>query len=139
MDIINSVKISENIYSSGQPSKSDLNLLRENEFRTITTSDNALLNEDNIVTSLGMTYVHIPVQWDNPTKGQFWLFSKIMEQENRNKIWVHCALNMRVSVLLYLYNVIVLKHNSSKSKAKMNLVWQPNNIWQEFIDGIEKT
>lgn len=143
MNIVNFIKVSENIYSSGQPSELDLNLIASKGFKTIinlalNTLDNTIPNEDDIVTSLGMTYLHIPVQWNNPTKEQFWFFSKIMKQENKNKIWVHCAFNMRVSVFLYLYNIVVLKRNYSKSKDKMNLVWQPNDIWQEFISEIEK-
>ena len=142
MDIINFVQISDHIASSGQPSEDDFAQIAELGYQTVinlalATSDNAIPSEGDIVTNFGMEYVHIPVQWQNPTKNQFQLFAAIMQQQSSQKVWVHCALNMRVSAFLYLYNTILLKVPESVAIQKLNQVWQPNEVWSQFISSVQ--
>jgi len=103
----------------------------------LSTSDNAIPTEGDIITSLGMFYIHIPIQWKNPTFSQFQQFATIMQQQSNQKVWVHCALNMRVSVFLYLYNTLYLNVPEKIAIQKLNQVWQPNEVWLQFIDNIK--
>jgi hypothetical protein len=49
------------------------------------------------------------------------------------KIWVHCAMNMRVSVFIYLYRRLLLGESEKDASSIMSQIWSPNEIWQEFI------
>ena len=138
MNIINFVQLTENIASSGQPCETELAQITDLGYGTIinlalTSSDNAIVNEGDIVTELGMSYVHIPIQWQKPTLKQFQLFVAVMQQQGQRKVWVHCAFNMRVSVFLYLYSRFYLRIPAETALQKLNQVWQPNNIWSQFI------
>ncbi len=64
-------------------------------------SKNVLLDEDSIITLLGMSYIHIPVPFDAPTASQLRQFINVMNTYPEQKIWVHCVANYRVSVFLY--------------------------------------
>ena len=138
MNIINFVQLTENIASSGQPCETEFTRITDLGYSTminlaLTSSDNAIVNEGDIVTELGLSYVHIPIQWQQPTLEQFQLFAAVMQQQNQRKVWVHCAFNMRVSVFLYLYSTFYLSIPEETALQKLNQVWQPNNIWSQFI------
>ena len=126
MDIINFVQISDNIASSGQPSEADFTQIAYLGYKTIinlalATSDNAIAIEGDIITELGMSYLHIPIQWQKPTFEQFQLFVAIMQQQqHKYKVWVHCALNMRVSAFLYLYSALYLNISEKIALQKLN-------------------
>ena len=144
MNIINFVQLTENIGSSGQPSREEFAQITTLGYKTVinlalVTSDNAIVNEGDIVTELGLSYIHIPIQWQKPTLEQFRLFVAVMQQQNQRKIWVHCAFNMRVSVFLYLYSRLHLKVDESVARQKLNQVWEPNDIWSQFIIDVINT
>jgi protein tyrosine phosphatase (PTP) superfamily phosphohydrolase (DUF442 family) len=68
--------IGEQLGTAGQPTESQFRTVREAGFETIInlalpTSGNALGNEGSVVTGLGMTYVHIPVDFKAPTSQDF--------------------------------------------------------------------
>lgn len=52
------------------------------------------------------------------------------------KIWLHCALNMRVSAFIYLYRVLVLGEDDEAASFPMREVWTPNDVWRAFIDQV---
>ena len=71
-DIENYREYSPLFSSSGQPSAKQLKTVADAGFKRviyIAFSDNktAIDAEDRVVKSLGMDYVHIPVDWDQPT------------------------------------------------------------------------
>ena len=138
MNAVNFIKITDSIASSGQPSAADFTEIANLGYGTIinlalTTSDNAIADEGDIVTELGMCYVHIPVQWQQPMLEQFQLFATVMQQQCQRKVWVHCALNMRVSVFLYLYNSLYSDMAEEAALHTLNQVWQPDETWSQFI------
>jgi protein tyrosine phosphatase (PTP) superfamily phosphohydrolase (DUF442 family) len=142
MDIINFVQISENIASSGQPLERDFKQIACLGYKTVInlalmTSDNAIVTEGDIITDLGMSYLHIPVQWQKPTCEQFKLFVAVMQQQITQKVWVHCALNMRASAFLYLYSTLYLNFSKETALQKLNRVWQPNETWSQFIASVQ--
>ena len=144
MNIINFVQVSEDLASSGQPTEADFKKIAKLGYTAIinlalSTSDNAIPNEGDIVTELGMTYIHIPVQWQNPMLEQFEVFATIMRQLSGKKIWLHCALNMRVSAFLYLYSTLYQNLPKNVASQKLSEVWQPNEVWSEFISNIQNS
>ena len=49
------------------------------------------------------------------------------------KVWVHCAANMRVSAFVGLYRVMRLGWEHEPAFALMRGLWKPNDVWSAFI------
>lgn len=144
MNVINYLEISERITTSGQPSAEDFATIAKRGYRTVinlalSSSDNAIVHEGDIVTSHGMTYLHIPVQFDQPQPAQFEIFANALQHQAEDLVWVHCALNMRVSAFIYLYNILHRKLPETEAQQLLRQVWQPNSVWAEFIDTVKRT
>ncbi len=130
---------SPDIATSGQP--------REEHFRDIaaagyTTVVNlglhddrryALPDEAGTVAGLGMHYVHIPVRFDNPTELDLVAFMDAMQNRAGEKMWVHCAANMRVTAFLGLYRVLRQGWAPEQAFELMRSVWTPGPVWEAFI------
>jgi hypothetical protein len=56
-----------------------------------------------------------------------------MEQRAGQRIWVHCAANMRVSAFLGLYRVLRQDLPVAQAFALMHEIWQPDPVWSKFI------
>jgi protein tyrosine phosphatase (PTP) superfamily phosphohydrolase (DUF442 family) len=140
--ITNFLPISEAIATAGQPTEAQFADIQAAGYSTVInlampTSDNALPNEQAIVTGLGMTYVHIPVVWEQPTVADCDRFFAVMDQVTQQpdqKVFVHCALNMRVSAFVYLYRRLKLETPEAIAQADLAKIWQPIPTWQAFID-----
>lgn len=137
-DIYNYLKISDSIATSGQPTKEQLPAIKDSGYQTVVnlalpTSTNALPDEKQVVENLGMQYVHIPVVWENPTLEDLEQFFSVMKANADQKIFVHCAANMRVSAFMYLYRRIHDRMSDEEAKKYLSQIWQPNEIWQKFI------
>jgi protein tyrosine phosphatase (PTP) superfamily phosphohydrolase (DUF442 family) len=98
------------------------------------TSDNAMANEGDLVTRAGMSYVHIPVNFDSPQPADFTRFAQIMETLQSQRVYVHCAANMRVSAFIFLHRV--LRDGKAREDAERDLkrIWNPDGVWRQFID-----
>ena len=97
----------------------------------------ALKNEDKIVTKNGMMYIHIPISWKKPEKKRLKLFLGLLEalaKENK-KVFIHCIMNYRVSVFLYVYKKVILKHKNAQLIAPENFT--PNKVWTKLIKSYE--
>jgi len=140
-EIKNYIQVTDSIASSGQP--------EENQFKSIAlegyeavinlampNSENAIPDEGNIVTALKMVYVHIPVPFEAPKRSHLNQFINIMGSFSKQKVWVHCVVNYRVSAFLYNYWRFALKASHEDAKKVILPSWQPNRVWQEFM-GIE--
>ena len=91
-------------------------------------------NEKEIVESLGIEYIHIPVKFDQPTTEDFDRFCDVMQAAQDRSIFVHCAANLRVSSFMYLYRRIHEDVTAQVAQIELAKIWSPNPIWQEFID-----
>lgn len=75
-DIYNFRAIGDGLGTAGQPMPEQFRLVHEAGFEAVInlalpTSDNALVNEGVLVTGLGMSCVHIPVDFNAPTSQDF--------------------------------------------------------------------
>ena len=134
-NIQNYIKIDDNISTSGQASKSEFEVISKNGFEVVINlalynSDNALKNEDKIVNKNNMTYIHIPVSWENPEKEKLEQFIGILKSLKTKKIFIHCAKNYRVSMFMHIYKQIVLKDDS---KLILPDNYKINTTWKKFI------
>ena len=136
--IVNFRQYSENFASSGQPSAEQFAAIAEQGFERIvyiafTNNQNALPDADQVVKGLGMEYMHVPVTFDNPLPDDFYAFSDSMQRNTDKKTLLHCQVNARATAFSFLYRVIHEDVSISEAKADMNTVWQPNEVWRDFI------
>ena len=136
--ILNYIKINELISTSGQPKIEELELIANEGFEVVlnlavSTTSNALENEDKIVSSLNMSYIHIPVDFENPKISDLKLFLNILQSLGANKVWIHCAKNYRVSAFMYVYHKYILHTPFEQIDLSIFDMWQPSLVWQELM------
>ena len=137
-DIYNFRSLGPNLATAGQPTAEQLRRVRETGFEAVInlalpTSDNALANEGSVVTGLGMSYVHIPVNFQAPTSQDFRAFCRVMDAFDDRSVFVHCAANMRVSAFMFLYRVLEKHVPMLEAQRDLHAIWQPDSVWAEFI------
>lgn len=138
MEILNYLKINDLIHTSGQPGREDFRLIAETGAVGVINlampdHESALSNEGELVTSTGMNYFHIPVIWSQPEPEQYALFQTIMLAHSKKIIWVHCALNWRVSSFMYLYQTKCLGVSENQARKMLTTIWSPDDVWARFI------
>ena len=136
-DIYNYLGI-EGVYAtSGQPSESQFQLIRDAGYEVVinlaprSVLENSVVEEKSILQDLGIEYIHIPVDFKNPTEEDFRSFQSSLDGDW--KVWVHCAANMRVSAFTYRYRTKILGHDESEAFADLQKIWSPIGVWSEFI------
>lgn len=137
-DILNYRYISDRLATSGQPTVREFSLIYQAGYQTVLnlappTASNAIPEEANIVTEWGMDYTNIPVAWDRPTHDDFAQFCDVLASRSEKPIFVHCAMNMRVSAFVFLYRHLILGISQTEARKSMESVWEPNEVWQKFI------
>jgi protein tyrosine phosphatase (PTP) superfamily phosphohydrolase (DUF442 family) len=137
--ITNFSRPTSEIYTGGQPTPDEITALGKAGFQIVinlamANSPNALPDEQQLVQEAGMAYVHIPVEWEAPAKEDLLKFISFFQQYHAFKIFTHCVLNMRVSVFIFLYRVIVEKAPAEACWPAVLKIWQPNEVWQQFIE-----
>jgi protein tyrosine phosphatase (PTP) superfamily phosphohydrolase (DUF442 family) len=137
-DIFNFLSIKSSLSTSGQPTEAQLSVLANQGYEVIINlalhndPRYSLPDETGLVASLGMTYIHIPVQFDAPTENDLKSFFNAMESNKNKKVHVHCAANMRVTAFLGLYYLIRQKKSKDEAFAPMNSIWEPDEVWSSF-------
>jgi protein tyrosine phosphatase (PTP) superfamily phosphohydrolase (DUF442 family) len=137
--ICNYLPISDAIGTAGQPTPEQFAQIRAAGYRVVInlampTSTNALPNEAELVAAQGMVYVHIPVVWEAPTLDDLDRFLAAMAGFEGQKLFVHCALNMRVSCFMLLYRVIRRGVPLEEAAWVQRQIWEPDEVWQRFMD-----
>jgi RimJ/RimL family protein N-acetyltransferase/protein tyrosine phosphatase (PTP) superfamily phosphohydrolase (DUF442 family) len=138
-DAPNTRPVFETLWTSGQLSSQDIGRLPELGIDAVInlalpSASNALPGEAEAVTRQGMTFVQIPVPWEQPEPGHLQQFLGVMDALRGRKVWVHCAMNFRVSAFVYLYRRLRLGEGHEAALHPLQTVWQPNPVWQAFID-----
>ncbi|MEM1142673.1 MAG: protein tyrosine phosphatase family protein [Pseudomonadota bacterium] len=95
--------------------------------------------ESLAVTGAGISYVHIPVLWQEPTRGDLLLFFAMMDAGGDRKTLVHCFANYRASAFTFLYRVMRLNVPVQDAKRDLYAVWNTEKfeefpIWKTFIE-----
>ncbi|HLP91323.1 MAG TPA: protein tyrosine phosphatase family protein [Nostocaceae cyanobacterium] len=137
--IYNFLQLTPKIGTSGQPTIDQFIDIKELKYQLVVNllpegSIKFLPEEQQIVESLGMEYIHIPVNWNNPTLADLQKFFAVMEANQDKNIFIHCAANIRVAVFMYLYRCLKQGMNEKEAKADLEKSWLPNQVWKQFID-----
>lgn len=142
--IFNYLNYSDVLSSSGQPTKEQFSVIRNAGYSVVINLapydliENYLKDEELIVTKLEMRYVHIPVNIFKPTKENFEKFVKEIQKSDGEKIWVHCAANMRASAFVFKYRCSVLKESKEDAIWPLREIWEPVGAWKRFLFGDSK-
>src|SRR3954468_4091279 len=136
--IYNWRRLDDRITTSGQPTEEQLAEICALGVRHVVnlalhTHEKALPDEAASVSRLGMTYIHIPVDFQNPTDQDFDHFCSVMEQLKEAPVHVHCIANDRVSAYFYRYRRDVLGMDEAQARAAMEQVWKPEGVWAAFV------
>ncbi|MDQ8020900.1 MAG: ATP-binding cassette domain-containing protein [Moraxellaceae bacterium] len=136
------LRIDDRLATSGQPKEAQIAAIAQAGYTTLINlalHDDprySLADEAGCAAASGLRYVHIPVQFSAPTTEDLQAFFNAMDRTHEERVWVHCASNIRVSIFLGLYRVIRLGWDREAAFAPMralNVV--PDAVWQAFIDG----
>jgi protein tyrosine phosphatase (PTP) superfamily phosphohydrolase (DUF442 family) len=136
--IYNWRRIDDRITTSGQPTEPQLAEIQALGVRHVInlglhSHEKALPDEAASVSGLGMSYIHIPVDFQNPTDGDFAQFCVAMEELKGVPLHVHCIANYRVSAFFYRYRRDVLGMDETQARADMEQIWRPEGVWATFV------
>ena len=136
--IYNRRRLDDWITTSGQPTEPQLADIQALGVRHIVnlglhTHEKALPDEAASVSRLGMTYIHIPVDFQNPAEQDFGDFCSVMDRLKDVPVHVHCIANYRVSAFFYRYRRDVLGMDEAQARAELEQVWHPEGVWAAFI------
>ena len=133
--IYNWRRLDDRITTSGQPTEPQLADIRALGVRHIInlglhSHEKALPDEAASVSRLGITYIHIPVDFQKPTDRDFDQFCSAMEQLKGVPVHVHCIANYRVSAFFYRYRRDVLGMDEVQARAEMGRDLAPGRrLW----------
>lgn len=136
--ITNFFQILPLVGTAGQPAAAQLRAVCDAGFELVVNlampdSTEALADEATIVADLGLDYRHIPVVWLNPTLDDLAHFFATMDANRGRRVFVHCALNYRVSSFMYLYRVLRLADDEEAARWDLLSIWEPDERWSAFI------
>jgi hypothetical protein len=82
-----------------------------------------------------MVYVQIPVPFDAPGRIHLQRFFAAMAMFEAEPIWVHCAMNLRVSAFMYHYLRRIERVGESQARSPILSKWAPHMdaIWRDFL------
>ena len=138
--IFNYYKVPDLFETSGQPNNKQLISIANGGYEAVinlapnTTIEGRIINEEGILKSNNITYIHIPVDFNNPLDEDFNKFVAALEQNKHKKIWVHCAANMRVSAFVFKYRRDILGLSQKNIERDLKAVWIPNKTWGSFLE-----
>lgn len=132
MKVLNFYKYNEYISLSGLPEKKDFQDMKKEGYEIVISlcmpSDSKTLeNEEAILTELGLTYIHIPVDYETPKLKDYQLFESLLDAFKGKKLWIHCTKNYRVSAFMYLYG------GAYYDRTLLEKFWTPNETWEAFV------
>ena len=125
--------------TSGQPNNKQLISIANGGYEVVinlapnTTIEGRVINEKDILKYNNITYIHIPVDFNNPLDEDFNKFVAALEENKHKKIWVHCAANMRVSAFVFKYRRDVLGLSQKNIERDLKAIWIPNKAWSFFL------
>lgn len=94
------------------------------------------LDERRIVQDQGIDYVHIPVDFNAPTRADLAAFTDAMDATANKKVHVHCAANFRVSAFYSLYALQRGLCTEDESEQLVHDLWDPAEYpaWNELVE-----
>lgn len=143
-EIYNYRKVNDDLIIGGQPTAEQLRSAAAEGFKTIINLATinprySLKDEVGLVHSLGMTYYHIPVEWENPQESDFEAFEILMTQLPKGKTLIHCAANFRVTAFYSLHAMKHLGWSEAQADEFRATIWAGHDypLWNDFINRLK--
>jgi len=137
---LNYYQSTEKVGTSGQPSKEQLADIARMGYEAVVSlamhdSEGAIPDEGSIVAGLEMSYFHIPVPFERPTADHLRTFCGIMSVLEGKKVWVHCAVNARVSAFMFHYLTRLRGVSEEDATSPFLKEWRPlmDEAWESFM------
>lgn len=139
--IRNFLPLSENLFTGGMPQSEQLTDAAKHGVEVVINlavedAPNGQSEEGELVESLGMKYINVPVVWHEPTRENLDDFMNAMDAHKDHKLLVHCEANYRATGFVALYRILRLGWDQNEAFQDVHKVWDPEKfpIWQKFID-----
>ena len=140
-EIYNFLFYHDKLTSSGMPKPEQIRSIAEAGVELVINLaphdvHDAVPDEEKVVTSLGMEYVNIPVNWGTPTRDGLNLFMDKMEANSNKKVHVHCEANFRASAFIAIYRILRLGWKEENAFVIMHTIWDEDAypVWKMFIE-----
>jgi protein tyrosine phosphatase (PTP) superfamily phosphohydrolase (DUF442 family) len=134
--IKNFVQLTSSVGTAGQPRAEDFADIASAGYNAVINlamadSEHALPNEGNLVAKLGMTYIHLPVNFQTPQVTDVAQFIRLMRGLDVDKVFVHCVLNLRVSAFMYHYLRLEKNYSDPDARSPILEKWAPHmdDVW----------
>lgn len=142
----NFYQFEENVLSSGQPNASQLSKVSEDGIEVVINlvpehEGIYIPEERDILARQGIEYIHVPVNWVDPSSDEFERFIAAMDQVGDRKVLVHCWANARASALVTAYRALEAPETRDAELSKLSEIWrdvagydlQSNTTWQNYL------
>ena len=138
-DTFNYLQTSERLATSGQPTERQFMAIVMAGYTTVinlvpnSKRENAVIKEVEVLAAAGVNYLHLPVDFDNPTGQNYECFVENMSVNLEAQLWVHCSANVSVSAFIYRYRTSELGEEEAVARSGMTKIWHPYGVWRKFI------
>ena len=140
-DIYNYLNYHDKLSSSGMPTPEQIKSVAEAGVQLVINLAphdvrNAIPDEPELVNSLGIEYINIPVNWSTPTKDGLNIFMDALDANTDKKIHVHCEANFRASAFISMYRILRLGWKPEDALEVMHTIWDEDAypVWKMFIE-----
>jgi len=140
-EIHNFLALSETLFTGGMPKAEQLTDAAQRGVDVVINLaphgvPDALPNETELVTSLGMQYINLPVNWNTPTKEGLDRFMDAMDESQGKKVLVHCEANFRASAFVSMYRILREDWSPEDALEVMHKIWDEDAypVWKMFIE-----
>ena len=140
-EIYNYLYLTEKLSSSGMPKAEQVDAIAQAGVQAVVNlatakSEGALQNEQELVESRGMQYIHIPVEWNRPTRQNLDDFMNVMDAHSDDHVLVHCQANFRATGFVTLYRVLRLGWKKEDAIQDLRKIWNPakDPVWKKFME-----
>lgn len=140
-DIFNNLQLTESLSSSGMPTPEQLRKIAEAGVKFVVNlatpkSEGWMPDEGDVFQSLGVDYLSIRVDWENPTTQDLSQFMDAMAAHEGQRVHVHCQANFRATAFIGLYRVLRLGWERERAFEDQQKIWVLTEypIWQKFVE-----
>lgn len=139
-DILNYLRLTDTLLTSGMPTAEQVAEVARAGVKLVINlapfdPEQDLHDEPALVTSSGMEYLNIPVDWENPRRSDLDQFMQAMDANRDRMVFVHCRANYRATGFVALYRILRLGWKPEQALRDVRRVWNPEEypIWNRFI------
>jgi protein tyrosine phosphatase (PTP) superfamily phosphohydrolase (DUF442 family) len=139
-DIYNFLSYHDKLSSSGMPTTEQMNSVAQAGVQLVINLaphdvPNGIPNEKEMVQSLGMEYLNIPISWGTPTRDGLNVFMDAMDANADRKIHVHCEANFRASAFIAIHRILRQGWKEEAAFGVMHTIWDEDAypVWEMFF------